>query len=112
MIKIKFRAIGYNKKVGFGKEACTKSKKNKFNRNDSTRVSSIDDDDLVINDVSSDGDGWIPEDDEELQPDYNKIGRNDDFALVKFPNKVFYIGKRLSNMEGEGDYEISYMRKT
>ncbi|KAG5893613.1 hypothetical protein JTB14_019284 [Gonioctena quinquepunctata] len=58
-------------KVGFGKEACTKSKKNKFNRNDWTRDSSIDDDDddLVINDISSDDDGWIPEDDEELQPD-------------------------------------------
>ncbi|KAG5890585.1 hypothetical protein JTB14_012669 [Gonioctena quinquepunctata] len=57
----------------------------------------MDDDDLVINDLSSDDDNWIPEDDEELQPDYNKIERKNYFIL---------------NMDGEGDYENTYMRKS
>lgn len=75
----------------------------------SSDCSSVDDN-LSENNASLDHYGWIPE--EESEPDYLKAGTKGDFALVKFSNKVFYIGKLMSDVDAKGDYEISYMRKT
>ncbi|KAJ8951913.1 hypothetical protein NQ314_007632 [Rhamnusium bicolor] len=98
------------KKVSFVKGATKKI--DKVYQNDWTSDYNSGDDHCIINDTSSDDDGWIPQDEDELQVDYEKIGRKNDFALIKFPNKVFYIGKLLSDMDEEGEYQISYMRKS
>lgn len=35
-----------------------------------------------------------------------------DFILVKFPNDVYYVAKVLQPKDKDGDYEVSYLRKS
>lgn len=87
-----------------------KKNRNKIDEGEWSSESNSGDDNLVFNDECSDDDGCIFED--LFETYYFKTERKDDFPLVKFPNNVFYVGKLLSDMDVDNDYEISYIRKS
>lgn len=35
-----------------------------------------------------------------------------DYILVRFPNDVFYVAKVLTHQDNDGDYDVSYLRKS
>lgn len=84
---------------------CKRSKKIKL---DKESVHSSEDEDDFIGDDSSEGE-FITEDPE---IDYEKKPQKDDFVLVSFPGNVYYIGKIISDIDNDGDFVISYLRKS
>lgn len=44
--------------------------------------------------------------------DFNNDAKKDDFVLVTFPQKIHYVGKVISEIDKNQDYEVSFLRKT
>ncbi|KAF2885440.1 hypothetical protein ILUMI_20720 [Ignelater luminosus] len=58
---------------------------------------------------SGDENYWFP--DVEKEPGFFKQPEINDFVLVEFPNKIFYIAKVISEIVHGNEYEVSFLRK-
>ncbi|KAF2905345.1 hypothetical protein ILUMI_00828 [Ignelater luminosus] len=76
---------------------------------DSDSSDSDNDVSVTLADSSGDENYWFP--DLEKEPDFFKQPEINDFVLVEFPNKIFYIAKVISEIVHGNEYEVSFLRK-
>ncbi|KAF2883719.1 hypothetical protein ILUMI_22447 [Ignelater luminosus] len=73
--------------------------------------SSDSDNDISVTLADSSGDENYCFPDVEKEPDFFEQPEINDFVLVEFPNKIFYIAKVISEIVHGNEYEVSFLRK-
>ncbi|KAF2905483.1 hypothetical protein ILUMI_00695 [Ignelater luminosus] len=76
---------------------------------DSDSSDSDNDVSVTLADSSGDENYWFP--DVEKEPDFFEQPKINDFVLVEFPNRIFYIAKVISEIVHGNEYEVSFLRK-